>query len=163
MVMFTRRRVATSVLLAVAVTLLIASNALWAYLYFTDEDRDSACLKEGAVALAIILGHAGAMLDELSKGGGKEYLDYAAMAADHAIIVAQALYYLERTEPWKHLFSAVGELHDAISEMYQGRVPSEEKLEQVYVVLRQLSSALKALDEKRIKELSKELIAVLKE
>ncbi len=73
-----------------------------------------------------MLGHVGTMLNELSKRNDKEYLDFAAMAIDHAIVAAQALYYLERSDPWKHLLSAVGDLHDTISGMYQGRVLKRE-------------------------------------
>jgi len=146
-----------SFLLKGILLLLIASNVFWAYFYFTDEERDLNCLKEGATVLAIMLGHTGHILQELSRNRFTENLEFAYFNVDHAIIIAQALYYLTGTSEWKSLYSTVSSLHDLMSGMYQGVRASKEKLILVGEILKNLSGALKGLDIRGIQGIFKEV------
>ena len=141
--------------------LLVASNVFWAYIYYMDEYRDVGCLRDGATALAIMLGHTGYLLQELGENRSSDSLGLAYLNVDHAVLVAQALYRLTGTDEWKSLYSAVGSLHGFIADMYQGTRVSEEKLIRVGEVLKELSKSLKELNTRNIKKYSEELVNLL--
>ena len=104
-----RFNICSSTFTSVLVFLLVVSNIIWAYIYLLDENRDTKCLRVGASALAIMLGHTGHLLKEMGETGiTRELMGYAYFNLDHAIIIAHALYELTGTSEWKNLYYAVG-------------------------------------------------------
>ncbi len=105
-------------LVAVLTALVLAmNNVAWYSTYLPWRQRESARVKDNAKALATMLGPiASALRDQ-----GKENLSLAYSAADHAVLVAQALYHLRGSYEWKVLLSAIASLRDLIAKEHQRR------------------------------------------
>ena len=143
---------------ALALLALVVSNVVWYLTYLSWRQRESACLKDNAKALAVALGLIASALQNQSR----ESLSLAYVAADHAVIIAQALRDLKGSHEWETLLSAVASLHDLVANMYQSNKElSNNELTQVKDTITKLSQSLNTLDLRSINEYSQELITLL--
>ncbi len=147
-------------LIIILVLLLVFSNLFWAYAYFASIQCRYDVLKEGSAVLALILAHAGALLEEAGDKGKSEYLEVAYMLIDHALLVAQTLNKLSSisNNGWTRMVvNAVASLHDLLASMHQGRTVSKDKIIEIGNTLGELAKALKNMDIENIKQYSQKL------
>lgn len=145
------------ILAALALLALVLSNIAWCLTYLSWRQRESSCIKDNAKALAVMLG----LIASALRNQSEENLNLAYAAADHSLMIAQALHDLEGGRGWGALLSAVASLHDLIASIYQGKKVSSDKLVQVADTLEKLSRSLNNLDLRSIEEYSQELVALL--
>lgn len=142
---------------ALALLALVVSNAVWYLTYLSWRQHETACLKDNAKALAVMLG----LIASALRNQSRESLSLAYATADHAVMIAQALRDLEGSHEWETLLSAVASLRDLVSNMYQGRRISYSELTQVEDAIAKLSQSLNTLDLNGINEYSRELLTLL--